>query len=129
MSVKVTTSNMASEIARQFGVYSEEIANEVKRVTDDVAYEAMKEIKQHITFNDKKYSKAMAIKTTEENEYGKTDLWYVKKPYYRLTHLLEKGHATRNGGRTKAYPHIKYGDDFIQNEYPKRIEEVLKNVK
>jgi len=45
---------------------------------------------------------------------------------YRLTHLLEKGHVSRNGtgrtfGRVPAYPHIAPVNDWAQDEVVKQV--------
>lgn len=45
-------------------------------------------------------------------------IWNEK--HYRLTHLLEKGHALANGGRARAFPHIapvegQCETDLLQN--------------
>lgn len=128
MSKRVNVNDMTQEIKRQLGAYSEEITDEIKQAVDDVTKQAFNEIKNHITFKDNNvYSKAMSTKTLSESQFGKTNVWYVKSPHYRLTHLLEKGHATRNGGRTKEYKHIAYGEELIERELPKKVEEILNN--
>ena len=53
--------------------------------------------------------------------------WYVKAPDYRLTHLLVHGHATKDGGRTRANPFLQNALDSVLPEYEKGVEEVLKN--
>ena len=37
---------------------------------------------------------------------GKSSVVVHNKKYYRLVHLLENGHALRNGGKSKAFPHV-----------------------
>lgn len=60
---------------------------------------------------------------------GSRFLWFVKAPNHRLTHLIVKGHATKDGGRTKGHPFLKNALDEVLPEYEKEIEEVLKNGK
>lgn len=50
--------------------------------------------------------------------------WYANAPHYRLTHLLENGHAKRGGGRTKAIPHIKYGREGARTYVEERLRGV-----
>lgn len=126
MSNEINIEELASEIAKGLEVYTEEVTEKIKKVIDIVGNEVNEEIKSHITFKQPtgKYVKSFKVKTSYEDRFNKRNTWYVANGQHRLTHLLEKGHALRDGGRSQAYPHIKYGDELAQ----KRLEELSKEV-
>lgn len=125
---KVDISGFSAEIERILNGTRDEVAKAVKKAVKDVAKEAKDEIDSHITFNDRtgQYRKSLSIKKISESETSANYVWYAKAPQHRLTHLLEKGHAKRGGnGRVRAYPHIRYGEEYAINELPKRIKEII----
>jgi hypothetical protein len=74
----------------------------------------------------KKFGKSITYTETRKargNEYT----WHVKAPNYRLTHLLVHGHATKDGGRTKADPFLRNALDEVLPEFERQVEEAVKN--
>lgn len=65
--------------------------------------------------------------TGKSSTRGKTFVWYVKPPDHRLTHLLVNGHATKNGGRTKADPFLHKALDQVLPSYEQKVEEIVKD--
>ena len=54
-------------------------------------------------------------------------VYNAKKP--GLAHLLENGHAKRNGGRVTAKVHIKPVEEEVGRELEKNIRKAIENVK
>lgn len=77
----------------------------------------------------KKFKRSIAVKEIYKSKgkyAGRTYVWYVKPPDHRLTHLLVHGHATKDGGRTKANPFLANALDQITPDYLSEVEDALK---
>lgn len=128
MSKSTSVDEMADLIAEYMSNYSNDVAQEVKKAVDQTAEECNEEIKKHITFTrhkGDKYVKAFRVKTSFEDKFNKRKTWYVGNGQYRLTHLLEDGHALKKGGRAQAFPHIKYGEELAQQRLPELAKEAI----
>lgn len=120
--------NKLSEIIiKELADYTKDIAEEVKEAVDETAKELLSNIKNDAPKRTGKYKKHMKIKTSYESKYEKRVTWYVSGAYYRLPHLLERGHAKRGGGRTKAFPHIVKNEEKAEENLEKRVKKIIKN--
>lgn len=123
----ISIDGLADAIKAELSEYTEEITTAQKKAVDVVANEVNKTIKEHISFKQHSgdYVKSFRVAKTYEDLYCRKKTWYVKEPQHRLTHLLENGHALPQGGRSKAYPHIKYGEEIAEQRMVELSEEAV----
>jgi HK97 gp10 family phage protein len=122
MSKKINPNLLAKEIIKVLSDYKDDISNIVEQDANEVGKEAVAELKQTSPKGARKeYCKGWRLK---KDKLGK-NRYTVKihnKTDSQLTHLLEFGHATRNGGHTEAQPHIRP----IEEEYSKKFEQKIR---
>lgn len=111
--------------------YTDEVMNEVVKALEEVGKDAADELHSDIGgFKNRtgKYRKSWTV-TQEDHRTFSSTIVHAKAPHYRLTHLLEYGHATRNGGRTRAFPHIYVVNEKAQEDAVKKIKEVIEKIR
>lgn len=72
------------------------------------------------------YKKNITSKAVTDGNGMKKFIWHVKAPDHRLTHLLVKGHAKKNGGRTRANPFLQNALDEVLPAYEEAVKEAVK---
>lgn len=126
MSESVSVDKLAAEITRQMKEYTEEVKKTTQKVAKSVSGKAAKKLKENSPKSENGGTYAENWTRTTD-KYGITV--YNKSPTYRLTHLLEKGHQLRRGGRkigeVRAYPHIEEVEQEYIKEYVEELERRL----
>ena len=118
MSIRID--DFLEAVQGELAEYANEVTEDVKESVKDVAKETVKEVKRRSPVRSGAYKKSWG-KTQIYEGPGGIRITIHNKKHYRLTHLLENGHALKSGGRTKAYPHIKPAEDFAARELEKAI--------
>lgn len=124
----IPIASLESEISKLMEEYASDVASEMKKEAKKIARETVKDLQ--VTSPEGEGSQKGhykdSWKTTTETENTNAisvRIYNEKKP--GLTHLLEKGHAKRGGGRTRAFPHIALVESWAKEEYEKRLKERL----
>ena len=119
-----TVDAMADEIMKGLTDYAD-LADEAMKKT---VRKTAKSVKDEISANAPKrtgaYSKSWTAKKTKENSHS-LEMIVHSKNRYQLAHLLEKGHAKRDGGRVSGKPHIAPAEENGVQLLEHLIEEAL----
>ena len=105
--------------------YTTEVTEGIEEAIEDVAKEAKKKWRDMAPKRTGDYRRSLRL-SKDRTSYKFKITVHAGKPHYRLTHLLEDGHRTKNGGFVSARPHIRQIEDWAKKEAERRIEEVLK---
>lgn len=116
---------LAAEIAKELSKYSQEVVEKVNISSEKVGKAAVKQLRQTSPKKTGKYAKSWTMSTEKEIGQPHKRIIHAKAPHYRLTHLLEHGHAKRSGGRVEGKPHIRPAEEMVIQEFVVEVEEAI----
>ena len=122
---KVSITGLADAVEKELADYSQDVADGVKKEVKQVAKDVVAELKRTSPRNKGDYAKGWKSRVEYESPEDIRMLVYnAKKP--QLTHLLEHGHAKRNGGRVNGKPHIGPAEQTAEKKLDASIKVVVR---
>ena len=116
--------DMASEVMKGLNEYAELADVSVKKAVRKTATAVKNEISANAPKKSGRYKKSWTARKTKENSHT-LEMTVHSKDRYQIAHLLEHGHAKRNGGRVAAIPHIAPAEEHGEEMLESLIEEAL----
>lgn len=127
MAKNIKPGDLGAAIEQELTIYHAEVVEKLDAAGDAAVKQLVKRTKATAPEGARgSFKRNIAGKRLKKDANGSTHVWYVKPPDHRLTHLLAHGHATKDGGRTKANPFLKNAVDDVLPEYEKAVEEAIK---
>lgn len=128
-SQRIAIDELAKTIMAEMQAFAGACTEDIREAQKEAGRQGIKEIKSKAPMRTGGYAKTWKATTTEKNGNVQTILYAGKKGSttgWAIAHLLEFGHAKQNGGRTRAFEHIKPGEDkaaeVFEAELKRRVE-------
>lgn len=119
--MSIDVGSLAAEINRTLALYARQTEEKIDVISEKVASDGVELLKAD---SPKSPMGGDYAGSWDYKKVGKKFIIHNKK-HYRLTHLLEKGHAKVNGGRVGKRVHIAPVEDKLINEFKGELQRGL----
>ena len=121
----VKIDDLAAAVERELAAYSQEMTDELKKEVKAVSRETSDRIQRDSPKATGDYGRGWGVKVEFENDRDiRVRILNRKKP--QLTHLLEHGHAKRNGGRVEGKPHIGPAEQEAEEKLLRKVRVMVR---
>lgn len=124
MSKRISIDQLSDEIMSALKEYKDVTDEVVDRAVAKVSKEAKQIAQSGSPTETGGYQKGWAVKKTSERA-GRVSITVYNRRKPGLTHLLEKGHAKRGGGRVAGKPHIAPAEEYAIEQLEAEIKRGL----
>lgn len=124
MANTISPDNLTVELSKLLQDYTQDVTEAIEEEIDKTAKLVLDEVKRTAPKKTGDYKKGFKIKKEDYKGQVTRIIYQSKKP--GLAHLLELGHANRDGGRTSERPHMRPAYDKYVPSMEKNIENIIK---
>ena len=121
----VSVGQLANAVNEALSEYAKSSADGVKKAVRKSGKTVKEEINASAPVRTGRYAKSWKTKVMAENSES-LELIVYSPTRYMLAHLLEHGHAKRNGGRVNGKAHIKPAEEHGIDQLLNDVERVLR---
>ena len=122
----VSIDGLADAVIQELEEYNKLSAETVKKAVDKAGKTVRDQIKGSAPVRTGKYARSWTSRKTKETATA-LQVTVYSPSRYMLAHLLEQGHAKRNGGRVRAIPHIAPAEAAGEEQLTQDIIRGLQN--
>ena len=125
MASTVNIKDMADVIMQGLNEYAELATEDMKEAVKHASATVRKDIRANAPADTGKYAKSWTAQKVRETSQTLTMVVHSRNRY-QLAHLLEYGHAKRNGGRVEGKAHIAPAEQHGIRQLQEEIERALR---
>jgi HK97 gp10 family phage protein len=126
MAKKVKIDGLADAVMKELDEYSKVIDEDMRKAVSKAGQTVRKEISANAPKRHGDYAKSWSTKKTRQTSRS-FEVTVYSRNRYQLAHLLEHGHAKRNGGRTRAQVHIAPAEQNGIRQLEEDIKRSIRN--